>query len=126
MEDWQDPAPPINPERQHQMTTQSQSKQNDLDQHGRLRDHSPKQHRSHFRFNDRVVVYDKNGIGIHGTVKWIDELAYYGGSKLPAIGIETVSDFITFSMCTHNYLPAGCFSAIKRFCRLTTWSFPTL
>ena len=51
--------------------------------------HSPKQLHSHFRLNDRVVVFDKSGTDIHGSVKLIDEVAY-GGDKLLAIGIETV------------------------------------
>ena len=39
--------------------------------------------------NDRVVVYNKYGVGIHGTVKLIKE-ATYAGDRLIAIGIETV------------------------------------
>lgn len=98
MENWQqEPTPPINPEKQHQMTTRSQSKQNDLDQHGRQRVHSPKQPHSRFRLNDRVLVHDKHGTGVHGSVKWIEEVKY-GGNALLAIGIETVRFFLSVSL----------------------------
>ena len=92
----QDPQPELAPstdlQRQHQMTTRSQSKvqQSDLDRHGYHRDRSPKQPRPHYRMNDRVVVHNNQGIGFHGTVKWTEEVVY-AGDKLMAVGIETVS-----------------------------------
>jgi hypothetical protein len=39
--------------------------------------------------NDRVVVYDKHGIGIHGSVRCLIETVF-AGERLVAIGIETV------------------------------------
>ena len=91
--------PPTNPQRQHQMTTRSQSnsQQSDLDHHGHRRDHSPKQPQSRFKMNDRVVVHDKRGVGIHGTVRWIQEVTF-AGDKLIGIGIETVRYYPQF--CT--------------------------
>ena len=87
----QDPSPTTDPQRQHQMTTRSQNKhqQNDLDHHGHRRDHSPKRPQSRFKMNERVVVHDKRGVGIHGTVRWIEEVIF-AGDKLIGIGIETV------------------------------------
>ena len=76
---------PTDPHVQHQMTSRSQNKsrQSDLDHHGHRRDHS------HFKMNERVVVYDKRGVDIHGTVRWIQEVTI-GGDRLIGIGIETV------------------------------------
>ena len=91
-QDPQPELPPVaDPQRHHQMITRSQDKaqQSNLDQHDRRRSYSPKQPHSHFRLNDRVVAHDKHGTGIHGSVKWIEEVVY-GGDKLLAIGIETV------------------------------------
>ena len=70
------------------MRTRSQniSQQSDLDQHS---DHSPKRPQSHFKMNDRIVVYNKQGLGIHGTVKWI-ECVVCADTFIIAIGIETV------------------------------------
>ena len=87
--------PPFtDPQRLHQMKTRSQNKtlQSDLDQHGR-RDHSPKQPRPHYKIHDRVVVHNKRGVGIHGTVKWIEEVNF-AGDKLIGVGIETVRSCI--------------------------------
>ena len=86
------PIPPADVQKHHQMTTRAQSKaqqQRDLDQYAHHRGHSPKQPRSHFKFNDRVLVHDKHGTGVHGSVKWIEEVKYAGDTLL-AIGIETV------------------------------------
>ena len=92
----QDPLPELppstDPQGLHKMKTRLQYKalQSDLDQHGQ-RDHSPKP-RPHYKINDRVVVHNKQGVGIHGTVRWIEEVNYtYEGEKLIAVGIETVS-----------------------------------
>ena len=52
--------------------------------------HSLKPYHSEFKLEDRVVVHDKNGIGVHGSVRWIENVKY-GGDVLVAIGIETVS-----------------------------------
>lgn len=77
------------------MTTRSQNKsqQSDLDHHGRRRDRSPKQLHPCFKMNERVVVHDKRGTGIHGTVKWIQEVNF-AGDKVVAVGIETVSYYL--------------------------------
>ena len=82
------PPPATDPQR-HPMTTRSQSKaqQSNLDQHDRSR--SPKQPHFQFRLNDRVVVHDKNGTGVYGAVKWIENVQY-AGEYLTAVGIETV------------------------------------
>jgi hypothetical protein len=86
--------PSTDPQRQHQMTIPSQSKsqRSDLDHHGYRRDHLPKQLRSRFRMNERVVVYNKRGTGIHGRVRWMQEVTF-GGDRLIAVGIETVRHY---------------------------------
>ena len=75
------------------MTTRSaQNKaqqQSDLNQPSHQRDQLPKQPHSRFRLNDRVVVHDKHEVGVHGSVKWVEEVKY-GGDNLIAVGIETV------------------------------------
>ena len=91
----QEPTLPVDPQKPPHMTTRAQSKaqqRRDLNQYGQHRGHSPKQPRSHFKLNDRVLVHDKHGTGVHGSVKWIEEVKY-GGDALLAIGIETVRFF---------------------------------
>ena len=82
----------------HVSRSQAQAQQSNLDQQSprnhnpsqqNRRVHSPNHHNSKFRLEDRVVVYNKKGIGIHGSVRWI-EYVMYGGQPLLAIGIETV------------------------------------
>lgn len=67
----------------HPMQTQSQSKAQGQ------RDLSPKQPHSQFRMNDRVVVHDRKGISVHGTVRWIEKVNLTD-ERVIAIGIETV------------------------------------
>ena len=80
--------PTADPQRQHPVTTPSRSKaqQSNPVQHS---DPLPKQPRSCFRMNDRVMVYNKQGVGVHGTVRWIEEVTF-AGDRVIAIGIETV------------------------------------
>lgn len=66
----------------------SNAQRSGLDQQGQ-RDVSPKQSHPRFRINDRVVVYSTKGVGIHGAVKWTEEVIY-DGDKFIAVGIETV------------------------------------
>lgn len=73
------------------MKNQSKAEQSSLDQHGR-RSRSPKHHHSSFRLNERVVVQNKHGTSIYGSVKWIEKVTH-AGDKLVAIGIETVRCF---------------------------------
>ena len=61
--------------------------------------HSQRVPHSHFRMNERVVVHNKQGVGIHGTVKWIEEVSY-AGDKLLIVGIETVR----YPLSTHNII----------------------
>ena len=91
--------PATDPHRQHQMMTRSQNihQQSDLDHHGHRRDHSPKLPQSRFKMNERVVVHDKRGVGVHGIVRWIEEVIF-AGDKLIAIGIETVRYYVL--LCT--------------------------
>ena len=35
------------------------------------------------------MVHDKQGVGVHGKVRWIQEVTF-AGDRLIAIGIETV------------------------------------
>ena len=85
----QDPLPELppstDPQREHQMMTRSQSRsqQSDLDRHD-YRRYQPR-----FRINDRVIVRNNQGVGIHGAVRWIDEVVY-AGDRIVAVGIETV------------------------------------
>ena len=75
----------------HQMMTRSkqQAGQSDSCQpiHQNL---SPQPQRSQFKLSDRVVVHNKKGIAIHGSVRWMGNVQV-GGEKFPAIGIETVT-----------------------------------
>ena len=86
------------------MTTQSQDKVQQSDP-GQII-HSPKQPHPHFRVNERVVVYDDQGVGIHGTARWIEEV-HYAGDKLIAVGIETVR-CCCMRVHTHTYVPYSC------------------
>ena len=83
--------PSADPLRQDQVMTRSRSKALESDpRHQRLHvDQASKQLRPHFRINDRVVVYNKEGVGIHGTVRWIEPVKY-AGEALIGVGIETV------------------------------------
>ena len=74
-------------EQKHKTTTrsQNQAKHNDPGQHG----HLPNQSHLRFKLNERVVVYNRQGIGVHGSVRWVGELVF-AGEKLHAVGIETV------------------------------------
>lgn len=83
--------------RNHLMTTRSQNQAGNEypDQQGQ-RSRSPKQ--PHLKLNERVVVYNKQGIGIHGSVRWIEE-KMFAGEKLVAVGIEMVIT-ILFNCCT--------------------------
>ena len=93
----QEPPQPPQDARGHQVVTQSQAQaqQSNLDQGNRKpgqqshQDHSPNRHGSKFRLDDRVIVYNKKGVGIHGSVRWIENVKYRG-QPLLAIGIETV------------------------------------
>ena len=97
----QEPPQPPQDARGHQILTrsQAQSQQSNLDQQSHRyrnpgqqnhRNRSPNRHNSKFRLEDRVVVHDKKGIGIHGSVRWMENVNY-GGENLLAVGIETVS-----------------------------------
>ena len=85
------PSTDLWPERQHlrMEKTGSQSKGLQSEIECGQRDLPPKQPQSQFKMNDRVVVHNKQGLGIHGTVKWIEKVNYEG-EKLIAVGIETV------------------------------------
>ena len=65
------------------MTTQSQSKAQQS-----VHVDPPKQPHPRFRMNDRVVVYNKQGVGVHGTVRRIEQVI--GADTFIAVGIETV------------------------------------
>ena len=48
-----------------------------------------------FKVQDRVVAFNKDGIAIHGTVRWVGLYSLQDEKKQPysvaAVGIETVS-----------------------------------
>jgi len=50
---------------------------------------------SRFKLGDRVVIFNKDGIAIHGTVRWTGPYGYQDEKKkyhtIAAVGIETVS-----------------------------------
>ena len=75
--------------RKHQLLTQSQIQATpDRQVPG---SHSSKQPHFHrFNLNERVVAFNKQGIAIHGSVRWIGEV----GEKLVAVGIETVKSLL--------------------------------
>lgn len=103
----QDPPsqlPSTDPQRLHQMQTRSQNKasQSSLDRHGR-RDHSPKRFYPRFRMNERVVVHNKQGVGIHGAVRWTEEV-FYAGDKLMGVGIETVRCYFHFCVRIQSHI----------------------
>ena len=79
--------------RQHPMGTKSQIQEEHSSEpdnrQQRHQNHSPVPSQSQFRMDDRVVVYNKKGQGIYGSVRWTGSM-HYGGKALPAVGIETV------------------------------------
>ena len=95
MEDQKNPQEPHQPlpsqdDRKHGMVTRSQvddKQQNPNQQVQRTR--SPKPYHSQFNLNDRVVVHDKKGNCVHGSVQWMDNVKV-GGHSILAVGIETV------------------------------------
>ena len=80
--------------RQHQMVTRSRAQDGQPGQQDRQRQNhrnrSPVPPQSRFKLNDRVVVYNSNGQGIHGSVRWTG-IVQFAGEDLPAVGIETVN-----------------------------------
>ena len=64
-----------------------------------------KERKYRFKAKDRVVAFNKDGIAIHGTVKWVGmyELVDEKGRpySLPAVGIETVRDKL--NQAVHEY-----------------------
>ena len=55
--------------------------------------HKKKDYR--FKVEDRVVAFNKDGVPIHGTVRWVGPYSVLDETKQPftiaAVGIETVS-----------------------------------
>lgn len=79
--------------RRHQMVTRSQGydgrpSQQDFQQQ-KPRNRSPVPQQLLFKCGDRVVVHDKQGHGIYGSVQWISDVMY-AGENILAVGIETV------------------------------------
>ena len=54
----------------------------------------------HFKVNDRVVVYNKKNIAVHGTVRWTGRRVQTRTLESNHIGIETVSS----SYCIHRLM----------------------
>ena len=56
-------------------------------------DHQPKYR---YKIGDRVVVFTKKGVPVHGTVKWVGMYSFTVDKRETAyksVGIETVSLF---------------------------------
>ena len=49
---------------------------------------------SRFKVRERVVIFSRTGVAIHGTVKWAGKYSLQDGRRKPhsvaAVGIETV------------------------------------
>ena len=45
-----------------------------------------------FKINDRVVIYNRKNVPMHGTVRWVGRNVYTRTLDTNYIGIETVSD----------------------------------
>ena len=73
--------------RQQKMVTRSQDSHGGRPSQQDNRQQKPRQ--SQFKLCDRVVVYDKKGQGIHGSVQWIMDVRV-DRQSLPVVGIETV------------------------------------
>ena len=54
----------------------------------------PQQRPLNFALGDKVVVYNKKGIAIHGTVRWVGGKTAARDFKYPVMGIETVSNIL--------------------------------
>ena len=83
---------PSHDERKHGMFTRSQVDDKQQNPNQQVYDHrtrSPKPYHSQFNLKDRVVVHDREGSAVHGSVQWMDNVKL-GGHSLPAVGIETV------------------------------------
>ena len=102
----------------HPMQTQSLSKapQRDIDR-GQSGDVSLKQPCSQFRMNERVVVHDRKGIGVHGIVRWIEKVNLTG-ERVMAIGIETVRYCTQSCMYVYTNILYGANFCIFRMCPL--------
>ena len=60
-----------------------------------------------YKMNDRVVIFDKNDIALHGTVKWTGRKNRLGGGRVIHVGIEMVYLRVPYHSCLknqHNYL----------------------
>ena len=68
----------------HEMTTRSKMKTQD----GSSVDPPPRQ----FAKGDRVKVYTKKGIAVHGTVRWVGRKTAAREFQFTVVGIETVSN----------------------------------
>jgi len=65
-----------------------------------------------FKLGDRVVIFNKDGIGIHGTVRWAGKYGLRDEKKkyhsFSAVGIET--DIIVHSNDFESYLPPSMYA----------------
>ena len=59
---------------------------------------------SRFKKGNRVVAFNKNGIGVHGTVRWVGKATASRKFTVTVVGIETVSNTSFQMMIPNGYV----------------------